>query len=677
MEDIEMDDIIEIEMDDNTDVTSQYKEKQWGKDENGLKVVDGYSFRGKQSFLKVVEGFRNILKRGKENDFNGTKFKALDIRKQGNGLEIDIEIKDKSDRGKAVIKLYGPSSKKKESVVMVTKYKESDSKYVTKLTDNVLKPMMQKMLNQVETRMSLKKSVSTKVKKQKVLKCPFCEVTSHSSPGLKGHITKKHQNVTNEEEKFCSTIVNSLLEEMIEIVDVDPKEISLEENSEAVHDMQGKYKKYKDKCEHCNYCVESDKRYAVIKTMMKHKQETCSKQFSGLSKCKECDFETNNRLTFKRHMRDTHDTNTASTSPPPKRKRKTQIQAEIEKTEDMKVENPSTEEEKMEIDESNKTEEVISRVNDENIPTKENENMTNKGILEPNKDNKGESNNQNEMKKVIKEKQKIEEEYFKCEKELALKTEECEKLKIEIKDLKQLLHLKSQVQNLDINSTQEITKSEGQNLQNETEKKMDKTRSWKTVMSRKKKRHHTTVNKEPELYDEEEEYNCNGCDFQCSTKDHLEKHINIKHRMTCRICEEVFESKGDLMVHRKLKHANYVATCKNFIADKCPFADSKCWWNHALKQSVSAEVKCFICDEKFENKPSMMTHRKKKHYEIIRQCIQYERNSCRFKEESCWFKHENTKQADERSTGSNLVFQKVSGNLRPPIKTQASAPKPL
>ena len=168
-----MDDIIEIEMDDNTDVTSQYKEKQQGKDENGLKVVDGYSFRGKQSFLKVVEGFRNILKRGKENDFNGTKFKALDIRKQGNGLEIDIEIKDKTDRGKAVIKLYGPSTKKKENVVMVTKYKESDSKYVTKLTDNVVKPMMQKMLNQVETRMSLKKSVSTKVKKQKVLKCPF------------------------------------------------------------------------------------------------------------------------------------------------------------------------------------------------------------------------------------------------------------------------------------------------------------------------------------------------------------------------------------------------------------------------------------------------------------------------------------------------------------------------
>ena len=66
-----MEDMIEIKsdnIDDNIDdgvfdVTSQFKEKNWGKDENGLKVVDGYSFRGKQTFLKVVEGFKNIMKK--------------------------------------------------------------------------------------------------------------------------------------------------------------------------------------------------------------------------------------------------------------------------------------------------------------------------------------------------------------------------------------------------------------------------------------------------------------------------------------------------------------------------------------------------------------------------------------------------------------------------------------
>ena len=57
-------DIIEIENEitnDLFDVTSLYKEKNWGKDASGKQIVDGYSFRGKQSFLKVVEGFKSIL----------------------------------------------------------------------------------------------------------------------------------------------------------------------------------------------------------------------------------------------------------------------------------------------------------------------------------------------------------------------------------------------------------------------------------------------------------------------------------------------------------------------------------------------------------------------------------------------------------------------------------------
>ena len=159
-----MEDMIEIKndiIDDEFDVTSQFKEKNWGKNENGQKVVDGYSFRGKQTFLKVVEGFKNIMKKGIENELDGTIFTALDSRKQGNGLEIDVEIADKNDRGKAVMKLYGPSSKKKENVVMVTKYKESDSKYVEKLTENVVRPMIKRMLNQNETKNRLLKCLFT------------------------------------------------------------------------------------------------------------------------------------------------------------------------------------------------------------------------------------------------------------------------------------------------------------------------------------------------------------------------------------------------------------------------------------------------------------------------------------------------------------------------------------
>ena len=73
----------------------------------------------------------------------GLNFKFMT---QGAGLELDIEIVDKGDRGIAVIKLYGPSSKKKESVVMATKSKGSESKFVIVLAQKNVKPLIYKFL---------------------------------------------------------------------------------------------------------------------------------------------------------------------------------------------------------------------------------------------------------------------------------------------------------------------------------------------------------------------------------------------------------------------------------------------------------------------------------------------------------------------------------------------------
>ena len=77
---------------------------------------------------------------------------------------------------------------------MVNKSKQSDSKFVVKLAENIIKPWMNTILNQndVKETSPMKKSVSRKGKRVTLLKCPHCDVTSYSSPGLKGHITKKH-----------------------------------------------------------------------------------------------------------------------------------------------------------------------------------------------------------------------------------------------------------------------------------------------------------------------------------------------------------------------------------------------------------------------------------------------------------------------------------------------------
>ena len=125
------------------EVPSQYKEKKWGKTEDGEYIVDGFTFRGKRSFAKVVEGLNKFFKKGIEHDIVGyeeiNKVKALDVKEKGNGLEIDVEITEKNGRGVAVLKLYGPNTRK-ENVVMVTKSKQSDSKYVTILANGFIKP---------------------------------------------------------------------------------------------------------------------------------------------------------------------------------------------------------------------------------------------------------------------------------------------------------------------------------------------------------------------------------------------------------------------------------------------------------------------------------------------------------------------------------------------------------
>ena len=103
-------------------VSSEYKEKIWGKDIGGEYIIDGYVFRGNHVFKKAVDGLRGILKKGALKEVNGLNFKVLDVRVKGSETQIDIEIGENSDRGIAVAKLFG-TNKKKENVVMVTKCK--------------------------------------------------------------------------------------------------------------------------------------------------------------------------------------------------------------------------------------------------------------------------------------------------------------------------------------------------------------------------------------------------------------------------------------------------------------------------------------------------------------------------------------------------------------------------
>ena len=271
----------------------------------------------------------------------------------------------------------------------------------------------------------------------------------------------------------------------------------------------------------------------------------------------------------------------------------------------------------------------------------------------------------------------MEAEYYKCEKELKIKSEETDKLKTKIKDLKEIIMLSEKLKEKDLETSDEE--------EDNSEKEKEDNISWMKPKPHKKKNFQSdsSSTKSPT---KEKEYNCHDCYFQGTKQMELEKHINLKHKkveaegsISCRSCGEGFMTKWNLMNHRKSKHSEIFAYCRNFTNGNCPYSDEMCWWNHSKKQNES--IKCFICSKTFESRTQLMSHRKIDHSNLIKACVQFQQNNCRFRSQSCWFKHEtNEEENEEENTNDDFrsndsrnksqrstVFQKVSDDLVPPI----------
>jgi transcription elongation factor Elf1 len=217
--------------------------------------------------------------------------------------------------------------------------------------------------------------------------------------------------------------------------------------------------------------------------------------------------------------------------------------------------------------------------------------------------------------------------YTKCEKELRKKTEESIKLKIEINDLKQILKLGQQLDQMDV-SVEEIQeeeihlskmKSSGFRRRSPQVEASPMKSSPIKASSPKASTRKATGKSKPN----EAEFNCNDCFFQGTSENEVNKQINIQHRkgvilegpITCKNCGERFETKRNLLHHRKSKHLNLVAFCRNNLEGKCDFTDDMCWWNHSEKRDES--IVCYICSKNFETKSHMMTHRRIDHKHIV------------------------------------------------------------
>ena len=192
-------------------------------------------------------------------------------------------------------------------------------------------------------------------------------------------------------------------------------------------------------------------------------------------------------------------------------------------------------------------------------------------------------------------------------------------------------------------------------------------------------------------------FNCNQCDFQCSTRMILTKHTNLKHRteedqeegtLRCTECDEQFSDAWNLSNHIRDNHTKKIS-CKFFKEGRCKFLDNQCWNIHekvVKRNLVSLKVddkktKCFNCDQVFKTMKGMMDHRSKEHPEKIPLCKNAK--TCTFK--LCWFRHVD-KPANESESASNEDedvqqwldeelddekedFQETQTKPKPPIKT--------
>ena len=133
---------------------------------------------------------------------------------------------------------------------------------------------------------------------------------------------------------------------------------------------------------------------------------------------------------------------------------------------------------------------------------------------------------------------------------------------------------------------------------------------------------------------------CKRCDYEAQDRYELDGHIWTEHeedeegQIRCKFCGQKFANVANLMMHKKIKHREKIATCQNFIEGGCPFEDKRCWFLHIENNET---FKCNICKKTFPTKSQFMQHRKNQHNTMVQI---FKNNDVCFYGQSCWFRHE-------------------------------------
>ena len=120
---------------------------------------------------------------------------------------------------------------------------------------------------------------------------------------------------------------------------------------------------------------------------------------------------------------------------------------------------------------------------------------------------------------------------------------------------------------------------------------------------------------------------------------HMEKEKPHQGTIKCRMCAESFRDKWDLMLHRKANHIGAVAPCRKYLNNECGYTDASCWWKHTEIESFTDNLQCFTCNKFFQTKQEMMNHKKNHHGDKVQTCSRYLQGICIFQSKFCWYDH--------------------------------------
>ena len=77
---------------------------------------------------------------------------------------------------------------------------------------------------------------------------------------------------------------------------------------------------------------------------------------------------------------------------------------------------------------------------------------------------------------------------------------------------------------------------------------------------------------------------------------------DAEHYLTCRFCENCFNTKKELMIHRKKYHIERVNICRDFSKGVCPFVDNVCWHDQTVieREIATTKLKCINVTKSLE-----------------------------------------------------------------------------